>query len=183
VWQIVPFVIAALVGFSRMYLGVHTPADVLTSAAITVALMLFIKWFWMDSPQQAKRLIYLIGSIFLLAAVLMVLSILLNRSGLIDAGYIRDAAKVAGSGLGFAAGMLLEKKRIDQPIAKRKILGHILRVALGLAGVVAIQEITRLFPREMIVPTLCGYFLLTLWAVGVYPLLIDRMDRTKEPVV
>ena len=41
--QVICITLAVLVGFSRMYLGVHTPADVLVGAAMALALVLIVK--------------------------------------------------------------------------------------------------------------------------------------------
>ena len=41
--QVICITLAVLVGFSRMYLGVHTPADVLVGAAMALALVLTVK--------------------------------------------------------------------------------------------------------------------------------------------
>ena len=41
--RILAIVVAVLVAFSRMYLGVHTPQDVLTSVAIATALVFFLR--------------------------------------------------------------------------------------------------------------------------------------------
>lgn len=51
--------LALLVGLSRMYLGVHTPADVLVSLAIAVALI-FVAYPLFKKAEQSPKVMYII---------------------------------------------------------------------------------------------------------------------------
>ncbi len=65
--QILGITACVAVGISRMYLGVHTPQDVLTSAAIGV-LLIFLLYPIMKKATEIPRVMYcVIGAVLLLA--------------------------------------------------------------------------------------------------------------------
>lgn len=63
--RIVCIVIAALVAFSRMYIGVHTPADVAVSIAVALVLIFVFRPLVLD--KEHKRMPLLLGIMLLMA--------------------------------------------------------------------------------------------------------------------
>ena len=94
-----------MVGLSRMYLGVHTPVDVIVSIALTVGIA-----FIVDYIQK-------FGWIIILAA--FVVSIFIGEPDLI---------KIAALGIGAVGGLYLEKKWINFEVKFNP-----LKIIIGLA--------------------------------------------------
>ncbi len=93
--QITGVVICVLVALSRMYLGVHTPLDVLVSLAIGAALVLILYPIVYGAYDKPVRMYITIGvmMVFTLANLLFVM--LFPFPADVDAANLADAQKVA----------------------------------------------------------------------------------------
>jgi len=182
-WKVSWFALAVLVGFSRMYLGVHTLWDVLTSAVLCICIVLFIKKIWEDKEFSLKNLNLVCWVILGLSLALVILAVALNLMGLITPDYIRDACKVAGSGTGFALAMFVESNHADDKVRPKTVWGGILRLVTGLVGVVAIQTVTGLPAIKSIAASLIGYCLLTFWVGCLFPMIVRYIDDIRGKVV
>jgi membrane-associated phospholipid phosphatase len=164
---------AVLVGFSRMYLGVHTPEDVLVGAVQSVLLLLIL--YPLIYGQEGKRIPWVLGTQILLAAAYLVYVELLDPAGL-DAHNYESGLKNAYTFIGCTIGLLVVW------FADRKLnfstdalwWGQLLKVGLGLLVVLAVKEGMRI-PLE----ALCGghmiarairYFLIVVVAGVIWPL-------------
>ncbi len=67
--RILGIVLAVLVPFSRLYLGVHTPVDIIASVVIALVLVLALRPVFASTGTKAVRIV-LIGNIVLSAAML-----------------------------------------------------------------------------------------------------------------
>lgn len=101
-----------LVGLSRMYLGVHTPADVCTAIILTCIISLIIwkcqKWF--ENPAYTGRISAMILAITVLFCIY---AYALYYQGLIELHYVQDCYKMAGAAIGFAIGWYLERTKLQ----------------------------------------------------------------------
>ena len=102
------FFFMILIGFSRMYLGVHTPKDVLVSMFLTLGISAFI-WYKagpaLTDTTHAKKI-----SLGLLCICLFlgIYTFYLYTTKTADPEMAKDALKACGAGLGFAVGYYLE---------------------------------------------------------------------------
>lgn len=114
-------ILVLLVGFSRNYLGVHTPQDVIVSIVLAVALLAVFRRLldWVDSHPE-KDWVVLLGGV-VLCVVLIVYGSLksypmdFNAAGevIVDPAKMPiDSFKNAGMGLGFILGWFLERRFI-----------------------------------------------------------------------
>ncbi|MDO4573463.1 MAG: phosphatase PAP2 family protein, partial [Clostridia bacterium] len=148
--------IVLLVGFSRMYLGVHTPADVLVSLGVSLLLVLLF-WPLFRRAFGRPRLLALIGGVMLLAgAALIVYAELAPLPPNAIAEYSAHGAKTAytmfGASLGFCVVLWLDTRYIR--FATEAVWwAQILKVILGLALVVAL----RLFLKEPLLALCAGH--------------------------
>lgn len=172
--QILCITIAVLVGFSRMYVGVHTPADVLVGAMISVLLILVLKPLMLGKKKQ----IHWVYAVMLLLSVAFTLYV--ERypfpAGL-DAHNYESALKNSYTLLGCCVGVLVvyavdEKKLHFQ--TKAVWWAQILKVILGLMAVLLVKEGLRapleaLFSGHMAARAV-RYFLIVIMAGIVWPL-------------
>lgn len=167
-------ILAVLVGISRMYIGVHTPADVLVGAALSVAFILLFYPLMMGKKDRTLHGLILLGLLSLCYLAYMELTVFPED---IDTHNLESALKNAYTLLGCTAGLL-----VVYPIEKRYVQyrvdavwwAQVLKVALGLVVVLAVKEGMR-SPLEAIfaghlMARAVRYFLIVIVAGLVWPL-------------
>lgn len=174
-WQrAVLILLALLVGFSRMFLGVHTPKDVLVSLLLSALIILLVEWCF--SKFSGSRRADVLASVFFLiaAALLIAYSVSLFSSGIVDREYAVDCCKAAGAGIGFAAGYYLERRYINFDPRAARLPVQLLKYIAGLAGALAIKSGLKLILGESLAADTMRYALVVLWIIALYPLLIKK---------
>lgn len=170
-------VIVLLVALSRMYLGVHTPADVLVGLAIGAALVLGLYPLFQKSDDDPRIIpaVFAVASALALAAALFVQFYAWPED--IDTENLASALKNIYTMLGCAVGMLvccpLERRYIKFD-TKAPLWAQILKVLLGLGIVVALRAVLKaplsaLFGGHDVAHAV-RYFLVVVVAVLVWPL-------------
>jgi undecaprenyl-diphosphatase len=165
---LMPFV----VGFSRMYLGVHTLLDVGCALAITAVFAAIVQGIsqtklW-DKPQ--------VVALGLLAFSAAVLIYAFCRQD-VTRDMLEDCIKAAAAGVGFAVGYFVEKKWVNFD-TKAVWWMQIIKVVVGLAVVLAIKSGLKLVLGETLVADAARYFLLIVWIIVGWPALFNRF-KTK----
>ena len=167
-------VLAALVGFSRMYIGVHTPADVLAGALLSIVLIaLFNPWMLGETDRTYFGLI----SLAALSVIYLLYMELAAFPADIDPHNYESAMKNAYTLIGCSAALL-----IVYPVEKRYInysekavwWAQILKITLGLLVVLAVKEGLR-SPLELLLgghlaARAVRYFLIVITAGLIWPL-------------
>lgn len=167
--------VAALVGFSRMYIGVHTPADVFTSVGIALMLILILRPVVMKD--DGKRIPVLLGVMTALAVAYLGYVELYPFPADIDAHNLESGIKNAYTLIGCLAGLLVVYAVDEKWLrfsTKAPWWAQILKVLLGLLAVLAVKEGMRtpleaLFAGHMAARA-ARYFLVVIMAGIVWPL-------------
>lgn len=175
--RIVCVVMTLLVAFSRMYLGVHTPADVLTSLGVALLLVLLAYPLFYRAWSNPKWFIALLGLLFTIGIALLLFVELVPLPANAILEFSADGAKTAytmfGASVGLAFVLWIERKYINFS-EKAVWWAQILKVAFGLGIVIAL----RLLLKEPLL-ALCGghnaahairYFLMVAFGGAVWPL-------------
>ena len=133
--------IAVLVPISRMYLGVHTPYDVLTGSLMALVLVLVLKPMTaMENPRSMKRII----AVMLALAVGLLLFVELypfpadTDAHNLESG-MKNAYTMLGCLVGVAVVYIAEKKYVNFE-TKACWWAQILKAVLGLAVVLLVKE-------------------------------------------
>jgi len=172
------FVFVLLVAFSRMYLGVHTLQDVAISLLITAFIIFIsIKLFSGDAVSK-KREIAIALILILYVVIVIVIAAVFYSKGIIEQVYLSDCLKAAGAGIGFAVGMFIERVYIKFSVKAKNIFLQIIKVVLGIAGVLAIKEGLKLIIGTGLVVDTIRYFLMLIWVTVFFPLIIKRFFTT-----
>lgn len=169
-----------LVGFSRMYLGCHTPKDVLVSLAVSIffaCLVWKFQKFLLDDTRYLKPIALVLAVISLSAAVY---ALVLKHSGIIEAKYAADCCKAAGAGLGFAAGWYIERTKLNFSTKTDHVWTQILKLTAGLLAALLIKEGFTLLFGSSILAKMVEYFILVLWVLVVYPYIFTRLKNRNE---
>ena len=173
--------LCVLIPFSRLYLGVHTPADVLTSVAIGLTLVLvgaplFQKWG--DSP------LFMYSVLGLLTLSVVGLTVFLecypfpasaltpeNLPCLLDAK--KNAYTLLGCMVGFLVIYTIDSRYSKFPTAA-VWWAQLIKILVGLALVLGVKELTQpllegLIPNYYLARGV-RYFLVVFTAGGIWPL-------------
>jgi undecaprenyl-diphosphatase len=170
-----------LVGMSRMYLGVHTPADVIVSMLltlmVTVAVFIFMKHYNCTVKQNAA----ITAVIVILSAAVIIYSVTLFGRNLIEANYVSDCCKAAAAGLGFALGWYTERTFIDFDEHRGKWWQQVLKLVCGITVLLMIKEGLKIIFGTGIWVDIIRYFIMTVWTLILYPLILKNI-LSKNPV-
>jgi len=172
--KIIFFFLILLVVFSRMYLGVHTLSDVSVSLLISLFVILFSIKIISGDKINKKREAAIALVLVLYAAIMIVIAAVLYSRGRIEHVYLTDCLKAAGAGIGFAAGMFIERVYINFSVNAKNLLLQIIKFILGIAGVLAIKEGLKLAAGTGFIIDTIRYFLMLMWITVFFPLIIKR---------
>ena len=179
VWAKILFLLLILlIGFSRMYLGCHTPQDVITgmvTAFICTGLcyhFIYRKKI-LDGHLTAVTVGLVVISVFVIAFGAVITGMSLSTEEL-----ALDCFKAGGVSFGLAIGNYLEQKYVDFTIPEslqQKLLRFIPGTVLSLLFLVGLKSLIGTSPAA----SLIRYFVTVLWALYVYPLLFTKLSHRR----
>ena len=171
----VTLILAILVPFSRMYVGVHTPADVLVAAGIALAFLLIL--YPIIFGKDGKYIPALLVVLTVLAGLFMCFVEFWPFPADIDEHNLESGVKNAYTLMGALAGLIIvyfvDEKYLKFD-TKAVWWAQIIKVALGLLAVLAIKS-----GLKAPIDAICGghmvgrairYFLIVIMAGIVWPL-------------
>ncbi len=169
-------VVAVLVGFSRMYLGVHTPKDVLVSAAIGVGIVFLLHPAIYGACEKPSKMYLTLGILLaLVVANLLFVNLYPFPSGT-DAANLEDARKVALQLLFVLFGMCIIYP-VDTYVLRFKVeavfWAQLCKLAGGVALVLALRALLKAPLNALCGVALGGairYFLMVLAAGILWPM-------------
>ena len=177
-WKtIVCTTLIVLVAFSRMYLGVHTPLDVIVSLLFALALILLLRPLFASDEMFKKSMPWVVVGSTLLSLGFLGYVLAVSGDSTLDAHNYESALKNACTLLGCTAGLIavyfIDLKFINFE-TEAKWYAQIIKLLIGLGGVLAIKAglsspLTALFGHEMIARAV-RYVLIVLFAGGIWPL-------------
>ena len=178
-----------LVPFSRMYLGVHTPMDVLVSVAVALALIFLLYPLVMRMWEKPKHMIVLLATCVVLSFAFLLFVELFPFPEGMDTHNLASGKKNAytlfGTLLGLCTVYLLDVKFLHFD-TRATFLGQAVKLVVGGAIVFGIKTfskapLTLLFGAS--IERSVRYFLLVLFAGGVWPLVfpyLSKLGRKKQ---
>lgn len=167
-------VIIGAVMFSRMYLGVHTPADVLVSFAVSTVIVFVLNLAADRLELNPKRRLIISCILIAIAIIYTTYSLILLNTGALTYENAADGFKGIGAGFAFAICWYIEAVHIKFDTKCDKIWMHLIKIVIGVAGVMLIRTgIKTLFGSNPIAD-LCRYFLMMCWAMLAMPLIIKK---------
>ncbi|MBP3434747.1 MAG: phosphatase PAP2 family protein [Clostridia bacterium] len=174
--SIVCWTLAVLVAFSRMYLGVHTPADVLVSFGIAVILVFALYPLFRDADKNPRRVRILL-CVLLVWAIAQILfmeffSFPAEAQGERLYSGLKNAYKIAGVAIGFIIAFELDLRYIRFE-TKAVWWAQVIKLIVGLALTFGVKELGGLvfdmIPYEPVGKAL-EYLVMVLFAACVWPL-------------
>lgn len=174
------FIPIIIVAFTRMYLGVHTPLDVLAGFFLALFINIVVSYifdnFWVD-PSHFRAILIVISilsfGLILLGVYEMVYAGVTAQNGL-------PCVKTGAGILGFIIGWYIEVTYVKFNETGIDLPGQILKFITGILGVVVlyfcIGELFKyFFGRYHLLTNTIPYFLTTLWIAGIFPIFIKKV--------
>ena len=187
--SVLSFFMILLVAFSRNYLGVHTPQDVLVGIAEAFLIICFNTWLLRQLKGNEKKqdMWTAIGFAVVIVSLLYIQFkaypmdeadgvLLVDPEAMMPDMYLS-----AGTMLGALAGSLLERKRIHFD-ASGSLPERILRCVIGVIPVILIYMVLRKTSAELIgkkTANLISMFLLGVYVVAIYPWCIMKFKKRR----
>ena len=183
-WKILCIVIAVLVGFSRMYVGVHTPADVLVATVMACALIWLLKKPTLEG--DLKQMKAVIGLMIAVSLVFLVYVSFWNFPADMDPHNMESGMKNAYTMIGCMVGVaivyLIDVKYLHFPVEGVWWV-QIIKILGGLLLVLAVKEGLR-SPLELAMPVYPArsvrYFLIVFTAGTLWPMSFRKLSRLGE---
>ena len=169
--------IILLVAFSRMYLGVHTPLDVIVSLLVALLLILALRPCFESEESFKKSMPWIVvGSVAISIGFLAYVLTISGDMGLDTHNYqsgIKNACTLLGCTCGLVLVHIIDSKFINFETEARWY-AQVIKLVGGLIGVLIIKSglsapLTALFGNEFVARAV-RYFLIVGFAGAVWPL-------------
>lgn len=170
-------ILIVLVAFSRMYLGVHTPLDVIVSLLFALGLILLLRPVFVSDERMNKLMPVVVVASVILSVGFLAYVLSLSGVSFLDPHNYQSGLKNACTLLGCTAALIpvyiLDRMYIKFETNARWYV-QIIKLAGGLLGVLAIKSglsapLTALFGNEFVARAV-RYFLIVVFAGTVWPL-------------
>lgn len=163
------------IGFSRMYLGVHTPKDVITSFLISIGIVYSFHFFLKEEISN-----WWAGVMLLAAFFLFIYSNTLLVRGIIKLEYANDCFKSAGAAIGFSVGFLIEKNCIRFKTKTTKSYRQVLKFIIGLIIVIIFKIKLGDILGESLTAQAIKYAIIVFWIIAIYPWLFTNHGKLRS---
>lgn len=176
--------LALVIAFSRMYLGVHTPADVGVSLVLAAALVLGLYPLMRRAQEKPRYMGYVLAAMLVVSGAFVVFVETYGFPADMDAENLASGIGNAWKMLGAVAGMtlawLLDRRYIHFE-TQAVWWVQVIKVAVGMALLLAIKSglkapLLALLGHEGLAGGV-RYFLLVLVAGAVWPLVFRPMSK------
>ncbi len=182
--RIICITICILVPFSRMYLGVHTPLDVLVSVGIALLLIFGLYPLIKNGFENKRRMRILFSVMVILSAGLLAYVSLYNFPDNTDVHNLESGIKNAYKMLGCTVGIFIAYEIDDRFIkfeTSAKLFAQIIKFIVGVIPLLIIKEGLRtplsfIFGGSYIADGV-RYLLIVLFAGCVWPLTFKYFSR------
>ena len=158
-----------------MYLGVHSPKDVLTAFAIALVLSILVDRFYNTISANIRRERIFIISAIIICLCLIIYTFVLVKTGNTTSVLAKDSFVTLGGAIGYLAGFYLEKNYVRFSTSCKSIPLHILKVILGMAGIIVIKALLPLVTGKGMIANTVRYSLIAFWLAYVYPIIIKKV--------
>lgn len=180
-WRNLCILLAVLVGFSRMYIGVHTPSDVLVGAGMACMLVALLKKPTVEGDHSRMKAV--IAVMLAVSVVFLLYVSFWNFPSDMDAHNMESGTKNAYTMIGCLSGVaivyLVDRKYLQFPVEAVWWV-QILKIMVGLLLVLAVKEGLRT-PLELVLPVYPAravrYFLIVIMAGAIWPMSFARLSK------
>jgi undecaprenyl-diphosphatase len=173
--RILCVVFALMIGFSRMYLGVHTIYDVATSLLIgAVVICVTESIYRLCVKHDVLTMLFGVAvSIFMVA-----FAVFKEYPSYHMPEYAFDCVKIAGAIGGFFIGWFAEKRLVNYA-PSGKTASNILKVSVGVVVLLVLKVLFKVAFVQTHFIMYIQNFVLIFWCIFVYPWILKRLVKEK----
>lgn len=177
------WLLAVLIAFSRMYLGVHTPLDVGVSAVLALILIAAIQPLFRNFDQNPRRGLWVLLALSGLNLLYLLYAAFWHFPAdadpeLLSHG-VENAAKLTGALLGMTAGYWIDLNWVHFS-PKASLPGQVLKCLLGIGLILALKEGLKPLLGESLPAGALRYGILTLFASAGWPLTFPLFQKIRK---
>lgn len=165
-----------MIGLSRMYLGVHTPKDVVTAMILALVVAWLVNKVLDSYLLDHRNDLKISAAMFIIAVLIIIYALCLYGNGILEFCYAEDCCKAAGAGLGFSVGWYIERRFINFD-TRAALPAQILKVLIGLAVAITLQNGLKLVLGTTLPAHCIRYFILVIWVIVLYPMIFKRFIK------
>ncbi|MDY5730950.1 MAG: phosphatase PAP2 family protein [Eubacteriales bacterium] len=178
-WRALFWIVLALIAFSRMYLGVHTPQDVVVSLILSIVMAFFVQWLFKQDHHILKAFIALVAFTLLSTLLLPYIPKKASYDATVAQSILHDSYLLLGSSLGACVGLWLEQRKV-QFSTKAPLILQGIKCILGIALVMGIRIALKpllLAAFNNNIATLLRYFCIALFGVAIWPMSFVHLEK------
>lgn len=177
--------IILLVMFSRNYIGVHTPQDVIVSLLVSIAIIVFVKKLLEWESKEKNRDLFIIAIMTIINILLLLYVNLKSYPAdcfggklLFDPTPVKiDAFARVGCGFGVFYGWFIEKNFVNFSPESGGILKKLIRICVGILGLYLIATFGQTLCTNLIglkSGLFFDHFIIGLYITLIFPYLISK---------
>ena len=181
VWlRLVCIFLILVVSFSRLYLGVHTPADVIGAFVLSALVIVFALLCIKADEDSFKKALPMTLLLLGLSIAVMIYAYIVNTKGIVDDKNALDCFKIAGLGIGMAIGYAVEHSCVQFCEKTEKLWMQIVKVAVGMGVLVGLKVGGKALLGATPVAYLINNSLLAFWMMAGWPMIFKKLFKTAE---
>lgn len=166
-----------IVIFTRLYLGVHTPLDVVTSFVVSAVCVFVMDKLITCVERGNSHDIKLCIAFCAISVLICIYSYILAKAGVIDASQINDCFKCGGAGVAFGIGWYIEKNKIDFDEKTDKLWKQALKLLIGIGVALTLKSLPKLIAEGNLAVDFFRYFITVMWVLVAFPLIFSRFSK------
>lgn len=170
-------VLFALVGFSRMFLGVHTPKDVLTAMTISIVMVFLVDQLVKPFEEGAQKLPYILIAVILIGSIILLgYAAYQYKLGVIELRYVKDCFKAVGAAIGFIVGLYLEQKYVNFE-EKTTLKCQIIKCGIGILVLGVLYLGLKYVAGNSLILSLLRNLIVVIYMTFLYPYIFTKVIK------
>lgn len=178
--HVIMLILILAVGFSRMYLGVHSPMDVAVSMIVTFIITFGCNYVIEKKIVYKFRLETIAAVLFMIPMLMLVFGIFKIVTGGVDTKNAMDYFKATGAALGFVAAWYLESTTLNFDETKGSTALKVIRYIIGIALMLGLKVGLKKVLGAGITAGVIRYALIVFVGMYVYPLMFTKLGEKCE---